>query len=118
MRTLAEDMGALASDALNYFDAEFAFQKTRARLAGNRLVTAIALGIVAIVLVLLAAVGLTIGLLIALIPIVTAWGATAIVVLVLLLLAWLCVRGARRALGSIKSAFAQGDGALEDSPHV
>ena len=118
MRILAEDIGALANDALNYFDAEIAFQKTRARLAGNRLITAIALGVVAIVLVLLAAVGLTIGLLIALIPLVTAWGATAIVVAVLMLMAWLCVRAAQRAIGSIKSAFAQDDAAPEDSPNA
>ncbi len=118
MRVLAEDIGALANDALNYFDAEIAFQKTRARLAGNRLVTAIALGIVALVLVLLAAVGLTIGLLIALIPVVTAWGATAIVVAILLLLAWLCVRGAQRAMGSIKRAFAKDDASPEDNANA
>ncbi|MEN7536450.1 phage holin family protein [Aurantiacibacter flavus] len=114
VRILAEDIAALASDALNYFDAEIAFQKTRMRLAGNRLVTAIALGIVAVVFVLLAAIGLTVGLLIALIPLVTAWGATAIVVAALLLLAWLAIRSAQGAIGSIKSAFAQEDVAPGD----
>mgnify|MGYP003110441910 CR=1 FL=1 len=113
-RVLAEDIGALANDALNYFDAEVAFQKSRLRLAGNRLGIAIALGIVAIVLVLLAAIGLTIGLLIALIPLVTAWGATIIVVGLLLLLAYISVLGAKGAVGSIKRAFAPDDPVAED----
>ena len=113
---LADDIGALVSDAFNYFDAEIAFQKTRVRLAGNRLIAAIALGVVALVLVLLAAVGLTVGLLIALIPLVTAWGATAIVVGILLLLAWVAVLGAKGAIGSIRRAFAPGDAAAEDRP--
>ena len=117
VRVLADDIGALAGDALNYVDAEFAFQKTRARFVGNRAVTALAFGVVAVVLALLAAIGLTVGLIIALTPLVTAWGATAIVVGLLLLVAYLCVRRAQGAAGAIGAAFA-GDGPAEEKHDV
>lgn len=94
-----EDVEALVGDVLNYFDAEMAFQKTRLRFAGQSIKTALGAGVLALVLVLLAVFGLVFGLILALTPLITAWGATAVVVGALLLLAYLLVR---KAMSSIK----------------
>ncbi|MWV28071.1 phage holin family protein [Aurantiacibacter rhizosphaerae] len=105
-RSLADDLGDLFEDARTYFDAEMSYQKSRAGFVANRLKKTIAFGAVAAYLAVLATIGLTVGLIIALTPLITAWGATALVVLVILLVAYLLVRKAASAWADIRAAMA------------
>lgn len=82
---LRDDVTALVEDARNYAEAELAFQKTRAALVGKHGARALALLVLALVLLNLALIALAVGAVIALAPLVTIWGAIAIVVGVLLL---------------------------------
>jgi len=60
------------------------------------------------VFALLAAIGLTVGLIFALTPLITAWGATAVVIVLLLVGAWLCVRRVMAAIRRISGAMGSG----------
>ncbi|WP_285710168.1 phage holin family protein [Erythrobacter oryzae] len=91
---LREDVTALVEDARNYAEAELAFQKTRAALAGKHGARALVLLVLALVLLNLALIALAVGAVIALAPLVTIWGAIAIVVGVLLFGVALLVMGA------------------------
>jgi hypothetical protein len=105
-RSVLEDVEELLVDARTWFDAEVTYQKTRAGFVGSSLKFAFAFGIGALIAVLLLLVALTVGLLIALTPLVTAWGATAIVVVSLGLVAILLMRAAsnrwRELMGAIR----------------
>ncbi|WDA40588.1 phage holin family protein [Erythrobacter sp. BLCC-B19] len=106
---LRDDVAALAEDARTYAQAEIAFQKTRAALAGKHGARAIAALVLAVVLLHIALIALAVGAVIALAPLVTIWGAIAIVVGVMLLGVALLVRmalGDGRLLGAL---FAPGD---------
>ena len=103
-RSLGDDIEAFFGDARTYLDAEMSYQKTRAGFVADRLKRTIAFGAVAAYIAVLATIGLTVGLIIALTPLITAWGATALVVLALLLIAYLLVRKAARAWGDIMGA--------------
>ncbi|WP_052768996.1 phage holin family protein [Aurantiacibacter marinus] len=96
-RSLYDDVEALFTDARTYFDAELTYQKSRAGFVANRLKVTIACGIAAAFLAVLALIGLTMGMIIALTPLITAWGATAVVVFGILLIAYLFVRRAGKA---------------------
>ncbi|MEO1731551.1 MAG: phage holin family protein [Pseudomonadota bacterium] len=82
--SILEELGMLIDDAGLYASAELAFQKTRAKLAGKNLGIAAAAIIVAIILLHIALIALAVGIVIALEPLVTIWGAIAIVVGVML----------------------------------
>lgn len=82
--TLRGDVTALVEDARIYAEAEVAFQKTRAKLAGKTAGRALVLLVLAVVLLHIALIALAVGAVIALAPLVTIWGAIAIVVGVLL----------------------------------
>ena len=112
-RSLLDDIEALYHDARTYLDAELSYQKTRASFVADRVKTTIVFGVVAGFLAILATIGLTVGLIIALTPLVTAWGATAIVVGVLLLLAYLMVRKASSAWSNMTAVMAE-DGQADD----
>lgn len=81
---LRDDVTALVEDARTYAEAEIAFQKTRAGLAGKATARALAMLVLALVLLHIALIALAVGAVIALAPLVTIWGAIAIVVGVLL----------------------------------
>lgn len=81
---LRDDITALADDARTYAEAEIAFQKTRAGLAGKAAGRALVLLVLAVMLLHIALIALAVGAVIALAPLVTIWGAIAIVVGVLL----------------------------------
>jgi uncharacterized membrane protein YqjE len=83
--SLRDDITALVDDARTYAEAEIAFQKTRARLAGKKAGRALVLLVLALVLLHIALIALAVGAVIALAPLVTIWGAIAIVVGVLLI---------------------------------
>ncbi|WAT18294.1 phage holin family protein [Aurantiacibacter sp. MUD11] len=89
-----DDIEALFEDVRLYFDAELSYQKSRAGFVANQLKKVIAFGAVAAFFAVLATIGLTVGLIIALTPHLTAWGATAFVVLAWLVVAFLLVRRA------------------------
>lgn len=103
-RSLLDDIGNLVGDAQTWFDAELSYQKVRAAFVGASLKQTVVLGVAAVVLLLVAVLGLTFGLILALAPLVTAWGATAIVVGLLLLLALMCGRGASAAWRDVLGA--------------
>ena len=103
-RSLFDDFEALIDDARIYAEAEWSYQKTRAGFVTNRVKTAVVFGAVAAFFGILAAIGLTVGLIIALTPLITAWGATAFVVLAWLLAAWLLLRKASGAWQEISAA--------------
>ena len=95
-RSLVDDVRDLIDDGRTLVEAELAFQKSRAAYAGIGLKSIAALGGLAAVLGIFALFALVVGLLLALTPLVTAWGATAIVVIVLGLAAALAARVAAR----------------------
>jgi hypothetical protein len=105
---LVGDVRQLAADAKNLAEAELAFQVSRARVAGEAARNIAIYGLVAAVLAFFALSALTVGLLLALTPLVTAWGATAIVVGGLVLAAMACVMAAaarvRRLLRALGAA--------------
>lgn len=109
-RSLVDDIEELILDAKTYFDAELSYQKSRASFVGNALKRTVAFAVVAAVLALFAFGGLVVGLIIALTPLITAWGATAVVVGALLLLAYLLVSKAAESWGEMMAAI------HEDSP--
>lgn len=103
-RSLVDDLDELLFDATTWFDAELTYQKTRVSFIGASFKRAIAFGVLGGLLAFFALIGLVVGLIIALTPLVTAWGATAIVVGLLLVGAWLAVRGASSAWRDLTEA--------------
>ena len=100
--SLVDDITALAEDGKTLFEAEIGFQKTRLAFAANRSKSALFSGLMAIGFLHLALIALVVGAVIALTPYLTAFGATAVVVGVLLLGAFvllLRVRGSAREIG-------------------
>lgn len=93
-RSLLEDVRALIDDGKTYLEAELGYQKTRAAYVADRAKGVVVFGAIAALLAFLALVGLTVGLIIALSPWLTAWGASALVVALLLVSAGLAARAA------------------------
>jgi len=103
---LAGDVCQLASDARTVLEAELAYQSSRARVIASAGRMVALYGIAAFVLIVFALVALVVGLLLALTPLVTAWGATAIVAGVLVLLAYCSSRMALKRWRSARAALA------------
>ncbi|MEL6876734.1 MAG: phage holin family protein [Pseudomonadota bacterium] len=98
--SLTEEIAALIDDGRTYAEAELAFRKTQASLAGRKIGGMVGFGILALIVLHLALIGLVVGLVIALEPLVTIWGAIGIVVGVLLLgVIALVLKVRRNALG-------------------
>ncbi len=108
--SLVEELAALYDDGKTYAEAELAFQKGRAALAGKSIGIAAGLVIVAIILLHIAFLALAVGLVMALAPLVTIWGAIAIVVGGILLLVALLGYGALSKAKLIGELFSSGDG--------
>lgn len=83
--SLVNELAALIDDGRTYAEAEIAFQKTRATLAGKSIGLALGFAVVAVILLHIALLALAVGMVMALAPLVSIWGAIAIVVGVLLL---------------------------------
>ncbi len=83
--SIFEELSSLIDDAGLYASAEIAFQKTRAKLGGRLFGAAVGYVSVALVLLHIALIAMAVGLVIALAPLVTIWGAIAIVVGLMLL---------------------------------
>ena len=84
LSTLRADLAALIEDTRTYAEAEAAFQTTRAQIAGKTAGRALVLLVLALVLLHIALIALAVGAVIALAPLVSVWGAIAIVVGVML----------------------------------
>lgn len=108
--TLRDDLTALVDDARTYAEAEIAFQKTRAGLAGKAAGRALVLLVLALVLLHIAVIALAVGAVIALAPLVTIWGAIAIVVGVLLAGVTALVLAALGDGKALAAMFGSGDG--------
>ena len=111
--SLFEEAGALIDDTRTYVEAELSFQKTRAKLAGSLVGTSLVLVIVALILLHIAFLALAVGLVIALEPLVTIWGAIGIVfggtLAIVGLLCWMAFVRARK-LGDLFAASDAKDG--------
>jgi hypothetical protein len=103
-RSLVDDIHALIDDGRTYLEAELTFQKTRVAFAVDRVRVAVVFGAVAVMLGSLALIGLTVGLIIALAPLLTAWGASALVVALLLIGAFLAARAASKRWNRLMAA--------------
>jgi hypothetical protein len=106
-RSLNEDLHQLAQDARSYAEAEFQFQKSRAAYAASASKSIVIYAVLALVLVFFAVMALVVGLVIALAPLITAWGSTALVTLLLLGLAAFLLLRAKRKVGVIMRVFGE-----------
>jgi hypothetical protein len=103
-RSLMGDIEALIEDARTWFDAEIGYQKSRAGFVASRAKVLVGLGLGALFFLIMALFGLTVGLIIALTPLITAWGATAVVVGLLLVGALVMLRKTSGVWRSMMSA--------------
>ena len=111
--SLLEIIEDLVADAKLYLEAELNYQKSRASFVTGQFGKTIAMALAALFIALLATIALTVGLVIALTPLITAWGATALVVILYLLLAYLLVRRAGAAWRAMMAAIRE-DGETDD----
>lgn len=111
LRSLQDDVEALIDDGKTYFQAELAFQKSRALFVAEEAKIALVLGIAGALLALLTLIGLTVGLIIALAQHIGPWWAAAIVVSLLALGTFLLLRAAQRRWIRLISAFQDSGGA-------
>ena len=107
--SLLADIDALFEDGKTYVEAEIAYQKSRAGFTANRLKWALIYGAAAFGLIHLALIGLTVGAVIALAPLVGPWIATGVVVMLLLVAAMFFVLRLRARLAEVRSAFDHGE---------
>lgn len=91
-RSLIEDVQTAIEDGKTYLEAELAYQRTRAAFAAERAKDAAVFAALGGALALLALVALTVGLVIALAPLLTEWGAAAAVTGLWLLLSAIFLR--------------------------
>lgn len=109
LSALRDDVTALVEDARNYAEAEIAFQKTRAALAGKHGARALGMLVLALILLHIALIALAVGAVIALAPLVTIWGAIAIVVGVMLIGVAVLVMSALKDGKLLAAMFGSGD---------
>jgi hypothetical protein len=108
-RSLLEDVEAAIDDGKTYLEAELTYQRTRAAFAADRAKDAAVFAALGMSLALLALVALTVGLVIALVPLLTAWGAAAAVTGSWLLLAMIFLRMAATRWRKLIGAFLKRD---------
>jgi len=104
-RSLFADIETLIDDGRTFVEAEIAFQKTRMAYTGQKGRNAAIFGVCAAIFGVFALFGLIVGLIIALSPLLTAWGATAVIVGILLAAALICAMIALRNVQKIRAAF-------------
>jgi uncharacterized membrane protein YqjE len=108
-RSLPGDLRQLVDDARTLAEAEFAYQKARAAFGAQEAKRIAILGVVAAVLVFFAVMALVVGSVIALVPVLTAWGATAAVTGALLLLAVILLLVAKSRISTMKRVLSDED---------
>ena len=110
LTALREEFAVLIEDARTYAEAEVAFQKTRAAIAGKTAGRAVVLLVLALVLLHIALIALAVGAVFALAPLVSVWGAIGIVVGVLLAGVIALALMARKDGALLAALFAAGEG--------
>lgn len=108
-RSLIDDVEVLIEDGKTYLEAELNYQKTRALFVGDRAKGVALWALVGFVFAWMALIGLTVGLIIALTPPLSAWGATAVVVIVWLLVAIVSLSVAASHWKSLAKSFEPGE---------
>lgn len=112
-RSLVEDVKRLVDDGRTLLEAELAYHKSRAAVAGEAAKGVAGWGSLALALVFFALMALVVGLLLGLAEALGIWAATAIMVIGLLLMAGitatLAARRWKRAAAQIAEAKAEGD---------
>jgi uncharacterized membrane protein YqjE len=104
-RSLQGDLRGLFEDGRSYAEAEVAFQKTRVTYVVGQVPKIAIYGVLAFLFVFFALGGLVVGLIIALAPLLTAWGSMAAVCITLVIGAVVCLLAARAKWRAIVSAF-------------
>jgi hypothetical protein len=103
--SLADEVFDLVDDGKTYVEAELRYQKTRLAFAVDRSKSGIVFILGALAFIHLALIALVVGLVIALEPLVTIWGALAIVVGLLLAGAIVLALSAKGKFGKVVAAF-------------
>jgi hypothetical protein len=112
-RSLIDDVEVLIEDGKTYLEAELNYQKTRALFVGDRAKQVVLFGLVGFVFAWMALIALTVGLVIALTPSLSAWGATAVVAIAWLLIAVVAVSVAGAKWRQIGKSLGAGEGGAE-----
>ncbi len=107
--SIVQELSTLFDDGQTYVQAEIAFQKTRAKLASRTVGIALLYTVVGLILLHIAFLALAVGLVIALAPLVTIWGAIAIVVGGLLIMVALLGRMALKRADTLSALFSDGE---------
>jgi len=111
-RSLADDLRQLAEDGKAYAEAELAYQKSRAVVAGQGAKVIAIFGALAAALVFFALMALTLGLVLALTPLIGPWGAMGASFAGLLILAGICAMIASSRLKRMKRLLGEQDKSL------
>jgi len=106
---LSDHVLGLIDDGKTYAEAEIAFQKSRMSFAGNHGKKGVLYGVCAFAVLHLALVSLALGSIIALGPLVTAWGAAALVSGTLILIGVILAVMAKNRFAKISDAFSKVD---------
>lgn len=106
--SLTDDLVALLDDGKTYFEAEKAYQKSRALYVADKGKHGVIQGLAAFALIHTALIGLVVGAVIGLAPILTIWGATALVVGVLLIAGVILARKALTHFREAGNSFTDG----------
>lgn len=114
--SLADDFGALIEDGKVYAEAEIAFQKARLSYVADRGKSGAIFGVLALLVLHLALVALALGAILALTPELSAWGATALVVGLLIIIGVLAGLVAKDRFTKLSEAFAQGAPKRKSAP--
>lgn len=104
-RSLSEDVSALIADCKTYTEAELTFQKSRMSFAASKAKHGLLYGVAAFAFLHLALIGLVVGVIIALTPILTGWGAMAVVVGVLIIVGVVLALMAKKRFSRLTSIF-------------
>ncbi|MBX7481347.1 phage holin family protein [Qipengyuania qiaonensis] len=107
--SLTDDVVALLEDLKTYGEAELRFQKSRAGFIGNRTKGVVAYLLAAFGVLHLALIAATVGLVLALVPVVGPWAATAIVTVALVVAGVILLLLLKGRLDDIRDAFDDGD---------
>jgi hypothetical protein len=107
-RSLLEDIETIVEDGKTYFEAEVHYQKSRALFVADQAKSIAVFGAIAAALGFIALIGLTLGLILALSPWLTTWGASAVVVGAEFFCALLLVRMAATRWNRVMAVFASG----------
>lgn len=113
-RSLVDDVKALASDGRTLLEAEFAYQKSRAAVAGAGAKGIAGWAALALALVFFALMALVMGVILGLTELIGAWAATGVTVLALLLIAGLSALAASRRWKRMAALLSEPDKAGEE----